>query len=269
MNPIHIPFYYLYMTRLRNWRSSLLFFCLEFMSLAAYCLIVHRVYPLSLFIYYVINMSLYEIGYVYNDYYGESRGEPCSHRREDIVVKILPFSATRFALIIASIIPLGLVLDYKKVSISAGLSVGVLLCLVLHSMSGKMGDNVRSYFVRIFSFSFLSIYKYVPVIIPGIGLMKGAIALVGIVIFHSVPRILTYVLRKYSNDSVSFSQYGININFFWNLLLLPIALYLVQSAYHNLFIMYCIYFTISALYLLMQRIRRCLTVYVNGKFPSN
>ena len=79
------------------------------------------------------------------------------------------------------------------------LNIALLLILLLHS-----SNLVRRCFPgRLVTFSALAIYKYAPVLIPGLPAENAVAALAAIFVFYGFGRILTYSLRKFGSAAVS------------------------------------------------------------------
>jgi uncharacterized membrane protein len=192
---MNLPFIYTYSTRIKTYRGLLAYLALEVLPLvlAAGVTSAHNI--INVLLLYISWLDLYEIGYLFNDLKDKTAvGE--LDRVESASGNWYTAAFLRLLLALGLVPVVAIRLGWHSSIISLVANMLLLLILLLHS-----SEFVRLHFPgRMVTFSALALYKYAPILVPVLGVGKGASALVAIFLFYGLARILAYVLRKFGGE---------------------------------------------------------------------
>jgi hypothetical protein len=194
---LNIPIAYTFKTRVGNYRALLGYLVFEVVPLLLAAQLSGRD-AVGILLLYILWLDVYEIGYVFNDLKDQDTdGE--SNRTGSVHGSW--FLATLSRLLFATVLSFAVAhhLGWRTALSSALLNGVLLLILLLHS-----SNLVRRCFPgRLLTFTALAIYKYAPVLIPGLPIENAVAALAAIFVFYGLGRILNYTLRKFGRADVS------------------------------------------------------------------
>lgn len=197
---LNVPLLYTYETRMNNYRGLLGYLLLDLIPLLLVAGITSLQDVANILLLYILWLTLYEIGYLFNDLK--------DHSEAGELDRTGPVSGNWYVpaiprLLLAAVIVPGVVLrlGWEKAGLALVLNIFVLFLLFCHS-----SDFVRRHFPgRLISFSALALFKYSPALIPVIGVLDGASAILMIFLFYGMARVLNYTLRKFGNENVKLS----------------------------------------------------------------
>jgi uncharacterized membrane protein len=145
----------------------------------------------KLAILYVLWITVYEFGYLWNDY-RDCRLKGEQNRLLGVAISFWVFGASH---ILAGAILLGILsrmFCWSQVAYVALINLSLLGLVMFHSSS-----QLRKYrYARLASFSGLAFYKYAPTLLPLLGYRLGSLALICMFFFYGLARLCVYVLRK-------------------------------------------------------------------------
>jgi uncharacterized membrane protein len=194
---LNLPFLYTYSTRIKTFRALLAYLALEVLPLVLAAGVTSTRNVINILLLYILWLALYEIGYLFNDLKDKNAvGEfdRIKSASGNWYIATLPRLLLAVGLVPVVVIRLGL----HSTIVSLVANMLLLLTLLIHS-----SEFVRLHFPgRVVTFSALALYKYAPILIPVLGVARGASALVAIFFFYGFARILAYVLRKFSGEKV-------------------------------------------------------------------
>lgn len=194
---LNIPIAYTFKTRIGNYRALLGYFVFEVVPLLLAAELSGGD-PVGIVLLYILWLDVYEIGYVFNDLKDQNTEGELNRTGS---ARGSWFLAILSRLLFATVISIAVAHHLGwRTALSSSLLNGVLLViLLLHS-----SNLVRRCFPgRLLTFSALALYKYAPVLIPGLPVESAVTALAAIFVFYGLARILNYTLRKFGRADVS------------------------------------------------------------------
>lgn len=188
------PLIYTYHTRLKTYRGLLDFAVRDVLIVIAVASAAFDTSWLLMLVAYVGHLALYECGYLINDS-SESAKEPGGGRLKETVEQ-RRFWMLRLAVLGVAAAMLWLGAGAAVMAQYVGWSFAVLGLLLVHT---RLSDYE---YWRIFSFAWLALFKYAPVVVPLIGWSNAQPVLIAVFLCYGMPRVLIYTLRKFGSQSV-------------------------------------------------------------------
>lgn len=197
MSLVDFPFGYMYVVRLRTPIRALSLMLTEWVPIMLVLTWVYHANILITVLMVIGNFTLYECGYYVNDL-ADSSLEPNGDHLEGRLINPPVFYSTRIALFLCITAILlhtyGLVFALKF----SILSFFVLLGFLWHTSRRPR----RFRFLRIFTFAFLCLYKFAPVIVPWTESHDAAWILMVIFFCWQLWRVISYTLIKFGRDDI-------------------------------------------------------------------
>jgi hypothetical protein len=157
----------------------------------AICAFKRNLLP-ELAILYVLWITVYECGYLWNDH--RDRGlKDERNRLSGSVINFGAFAASHICVAFFLLGVLGLMFGWSHAAYAGLINLALLLLPLLHS-----SVHLRKYpYARLTTFSALAFYKYAPMLLPILGYRVGSLALICMFFFYGLARLCVYALRKY------------------------------------------------------------------------
>lgn len=192
------PFGYMFVVRLRTRFRIVSFFLTEWLPLALALKIAFAASFWFTILLLAGNFTAYECGHFFNDL-ADSAKDPNGDHLEGRKIGIAGFVTSHlvvFLAVLATVVWIkgaGFALTY------AVLSLLVLLAFLWHTTRWP-----RSFrFLRIFSFAFLYLYKFAPVVIPQVPLIDALWILTSLFFCWGLWRVLYYTVMKFGDKAIS------------------------------------------------------------------
>ena len=144
------------------------------------------------------NFAVYECGYLVNDL-ADSTSDPNGDHLEGRRIDLPLFLGSH--LLLFGIVTAGLfVVKGERFAVTySSLAIGVLLVFLWHT--SRKPRRVR--FLRIFTFAALSLYKFVPAVIPWLSLGESETVLVALFFCWGLWRVVSYSLIKFGDKRLT------------------------------------------------------------------
>lgn len=192
------PFGYMYAVRLRTPVRAVSLVLAEWLPLA---LALKLAYSASFWLSVVMlagNFALYEIGYLVNDL-ADSASDPNGDHLGDRRINIPLFMGTHVILFLVVTTTLFFVKSTRFAITYSVLAVLVLLVFFWHTSRRPRGLR----FLRLFTFAALSLYKFVPAIVPWLSLADSQTVLVAMFFCWGFWRDISYTLIKFGKKELT------------------------------------------------------------------
>jgi hypothetical protein len=222
---VSLPFCYTALTRIQTIAGSLGYLLQEILPLVVASFALKRDLLPKLAILYVLWITLYECGYLWND----RRDRQLKHERNrlsGVTISFWIFGASHVCVVCALLGVLSLVFGWSQAAYAGLISLALLALLILHSSA-----HLRKYpYARLTTFSALAFYKYAPVLLPLLGYRLGSLALICMFFFYGLARLCVYALRKYGHPLES-PEHVVQAKIQTGLLIFAIPLLVAEAAH--------------------------------------
>lgn len=197
MSPADFPFGYMYAVRLRTPLRALSLLLTDWVPLVLVLTCIYRANAWLIVLMVMGNFALYECGYYVNDLADSSR-EPNGDHLEGRHINSFVFYSSRLALFLCIT-----ALLFHDRGAAFALRSSVSSACVLFGFLWHTSRRPRAIrFVRIFTFTFLSLYKFAPIVIPWVDL-HDALWIVSACFFSwHLWRVISYTLIKFGRHDI-------------------------------------------------------------------
>lgn len=193
-----LPFGYMFVVRLRARFRIVSFFLTEWLPLA---LALKFGYAASFWFTILLlagNFTAYECGHFFNDL-ADSAKDPNGDHLEGRRIGVAGFVVSHLAVFLAVVLAVIFMKGLRFALTYTALSLLVLLAFLWHTTRWP-----RSFrFLRIFSFAFLYLYKFAPVVVPQVALSDAMWILAALFFCWGLWRVLYYTVMKFGDRAIS------------------------------------------------------------------
>ena len=219
-----LPFCYTAFTRIQTIPGGVGYLIQEILPLVvAGCAFQRDLLP-KLAILYVLWITVYESGYLWNDH-RDRQLEDEQNRLSGATISFWVFGASHMCVGFALLGVLSLKFGWSQAAYAGLINLALVALLILHSCA-----HVRKYpYARLTTFSALAFYKYAPMLLPLLGYRLGSLALICIFFFYGLARLCVYALRKYGRPLES-PAHVVQAKIQTGLLILAIPLLVAEAA---------------------------------------
>jgi hypothetical protein len=219
-----LPFCYTAFTRIQTIAGGLGYLLQQILPLVvAICAFKRDLLP-KLAILYVLWITVYESGYLWNDHRDRQlKGE--HNRLSGATISFWIFGASHICVAFVLLGVLSLMFGWSQVAYAGLINLALLALLILHSSA-----HLRKYpYARLTTFSALAFYKYAPMLLPLLGYRLGSLALICMFFFCGLARLCVYALRKYGRP-LEFPEHVVQAKIQTGLLIFAIPLLAAEAA---------------------------------------
>jgi hypothetical protein len=219
-----LPFCYTAFTRIRTIAGGLGYLLQEILPLVvASCAVKPNLLP-KLAILYVLWITVYESGYLWNDHRDRQLKDE-QNRLSGATISLWIFGASHVCVAFVLLGVLSLMFGWPQAVYAGLLNLALLALLILHSSA-----HLRKYpYARLTTFSALAFYRYAPMLLPLLGYRVGSLALICTFFFCGLARVCVYALRKYGRPLES-PEHVVQAKVQIGLLILAIPLLVAEAA---------------------------------------
>jgi hypothetical protein len=221
---VSLPFCYTAFTRIRTIAGGLGYLLQEIIPLVVVSYAFKRDLLPRLAILYLLWISVYESGYLWNDHRDRQLKDE-QNRLPGAAISFWIFSASHLCVGSALLGVLGLRFGWSQAAYAGLINLALLALLILHS-----SGHLRKYpYARLTTFSALAFYKYAPILLPLLGYRLGSLALICMFFFYGLARLCVYALRKYGRPLES-PEHVVQAKIQTGLLIFAIPLLIAEAA---------------------------------------
>lgn len=193
-----LPFGYMFVVRLRTRSRMVSFFLTEWLPLTIALRVAYGASVWFTILMLAGNFTAYECGHFYNDL-ADSAKDPNGDHLEGRQIGVAGFVISHLVVFLAVVASVFYMKGLRFAVTYAVLSVLVLLAFFWHTTRWPRGFR----FFRIFSFAFLYLYKFAPVVVPQVPLTDAVWILSSLFFCWGLWRVLFYTMVKFGGPLTS------------------------------------------------------------------
>lgn len=189
---VSLPFCYTAFTRIQTFTGGLGYLLQEILPLVVATFAIKRDLLPKLAILYVLWVTVYECGYLWNDHRDRQLKDE-QNRLSGATIPFWIFGASHVCVAFALLGIVSLRFGWPQAAYAGLINLALLALLILHSSA-----HLRKYpYARLATFAALAFYKYAPMLLPLLGYRLGSLMLICMFFFYGLARLCVYALRKY------------------------------------------------------------------------
>jgi hypothetical protein len=221
---VSLPFCYTAFTRIRTITGGFGYLLQEILPLVvATCAFKRDLLP-KLAILYVLWITVYESGYLWNDHRDRQLKDE-QNRLSGATISFWIFGASHICVGFGLLGVMSLMFGWSQAAYAGLINLALLALLILHSSA-----HLRKYpYARLTTFSALAFYKYAPMLLPLLGYRLGSVALICMFFFSGLARLCVYALRKYGRP-LELPEHVVQAKIQTGLLIFAVPLLLAEAA---------------------------------------